>query len=656
MKKSIWRILTICIFSTLLFSSLLACNPDSDVPSGSDLEDQITAIIAKIDPATPSTYGAPEEIIDFGRDSVPIMLELLESPDLPSRYAAVYVLSRLAEPEDIPEMLVGLEDDDFGNRATIAATLIWLGDNSGIEILEAALLSDEVLSFSHPPELLADYARRVLDEAPQHLPSLPGFDRPGGAFLSAPLQAPLRDVTVELEDCTIKIVVNLQFVGAGATQALADSWAAGIKDMWEGVHCSVCCAISITVNTKVGGDPDEEYAQVTVIQMPHAGARHTSNMTLGGTVMEGGGVNNIVGEWDSNDTPAVAAHEVGHGMGVEDEYGEDGKPTGEAVGESEGDGVPSIMAQTWKDKEKQDPEAKARHVDQILAHHGIECPDKCGCIATPTPKFGEALAGFFVAFFEVAEDPGGHGPFTDLPIEQYLRVEVTDAIGPSTGDIAISAAAPFVPVYGTIVDGVFSATGVGTVAGFPNISVLFEGSITNPLAGVYTLGVNGGLPGGLAISYNVEGTKDAPLEEPEATEEPDEVVVEETQPVEEPETVSAMQLVETFSTELVNAMQSHDTTFLFDRLHPAVFDLYGEDACNVYLEGVAGYSQIVALDVQGPEAWTWEIDGVSIPLEDIYTIDVELTLPEGKELISVLHYALVDGELLWFTDCGEPLP
>lgn len=665
MNNQLKTITILCLTTVFMLAASAACTSGTEEPSGASppsddpLADEILSYIDEIDPDVPATYGAPEKIVALGRSAIPYMLEQLDSPDLVTRYAAVYVLSRLAQPEDIPEMIKGLEDPNLSNRATIAATLLWLGDDRGIPVLEEAVLSDEMLSFSHPPELLADYTRRVLDELRPDLPALPEPDRFGIGFLASPLKAPLCDVTVTLSDCTINIVFNLQFSGAGATEALASTWASAIKDMWDGENSTKCCTTSVTVNTKVGGDTDPEYGQVTVLQMPQPGARHTSNMTLGGTVGEGGGVNDIVGEWDSNDTGAVAAHEAGHGLGVKDEYGADGNPTGDAVGESAGEGVPSIMAQTWKDDEGQKPEAKPRQVDQILAHHGITCPDECEprCAPTPTPaatstppppplpptptptstpQAGEALAGFFVAFFQVDQDPGGHKIFVDLPIEQYLRVQIVREAGEPMAEISISAPAPFVDVIGTIENGVFTATGVGTVAGFPGISALFEGSITNPLVGLYTLGVDGGLPGGEAISYSVEGTKDAPLEEPSA----------------HPDT----ELVETFTADLVDAMQSHDVTFLFDRLHPAILNIYGAEACQTYLGSIAGYSNIEVLQISGPGDWIFERDGTSTPIQDAYTIDANFTLPEGQVNPAVAHFALIDREMSWFTDCGDPLP
>ncbi len=49
----------------------------------------------------------------------------------------------------------------------------------------------------------------------------------------------------------------------------------------------------------------------------------------------------------------------------------------------------------------------------------------------------------------------------------------------------------------------FTATGSGTVAGIEGIAVKLEGEITGQiLSGAYTMGTEGGLPGGMAIVFH----------------------------------------------------------------------------------------------------------------------------------------------------------
>lgn len=71
------------------------------------------------------------------------------------------------------------------------------------------------------------------------------------------------------------------------------------------------------------------------------------------------------------------------------------------------------------------------------------------------------------------------------------------------GTVTLSGAGRWVDVTGPInADGTFVATGTGTVAGFPNISVRFTGRyLIGRLSGEYAVGVNGGLPGGQPINY-----------------------------------------------------------------------------------------------------------------------------------------------------------
>jgi hypothetical protein len=97
------------------------------------------------------------------------------------------------------------------------------------------------------------------------------------------------------------------------------------------------------------------------------------------------------------------------------------------------------------------------------------------------------------------------------------------------------------------------------VAGFPDIAVVFEGTISKDhIAGEYTMGAEGGLPGGEAITYLVIGEAEG----------------------------SATALASGFF-DLFNAAQgAGDSARMFDMVHPAVLDLYGKAACTDYLASI----------------------------------------------------------------------
>jgi hypothetical protein len=383
--------------------------PTSDSEDSSPDESSVELIIASINPNQPDTYFAPEELVALGHDAVPELIERLESPDVVTRWAAVYALTRLAQPEDIPGLVQGLDDPNLSNRAGIAATLLWLGDDRGLPVLEEALLSDEQMLFSHPPERVSDYARKVLKEL--HPESLSEGRIFGSKVLASKVNIPPRDVSVSKSGCTVEIELNLQFSGAGATEALASIWKQGILDMWDGKKSTLSCETSLTVNTLVGGAPDPNYAQINVVLVP-PGGYHPSENSLGGTVSDGT-ANDVFGNWASNDGPAVAAHEAGHAMGVDDEYVTDADgyavPAGEAVGEADGAGVPGIMAQTWEDDENQVPEAKPRHIDSILQFYEIECVC-CGLV-----EWDASYAGFsFTGNISTCDGTNWHGELTEI--------------------------------------------------------------------------------------------------------------------------------------------------------------------------------------------------------------------------------------------------
>jgi hypothetical protein len=204
--------------------------------------------------------------------------------------------------------------------------------------------------------------------------------------LARPLPLPNKDVVADITDCHLHITLNLQFHGDGARQDLITTWVAATKSVWSGQMSKDCCDIVLTINTKLGGPVDPMYAQINVSHVP-PGGKHRANNTLG----HSGVKDDIQGEWADTDTDGmVAAHELGHAMGQDDEYADDAsgasQPTGDAATEADQQGVePSIMSQTWKNRFGDKPSAKVRHVDNIIKAYGLTCPKDCMEKWTPLP-------------------------------------------------------------------------------------------------------------------------------------------------------------------------------------------------------------------------------------------------------------------------------
>lgn len=108
----------------------------------------------------------------------------------------------------------------------------------------------------------------------------------------------------------------------------------------------------------------------------------------------------------------------------------------------------------------------------------------------------------------VAEDPDGHALYIGMP--DTLNLTVT-----ANSTITVAGLDPWVYITGIWeADLSFTATGSGTVAGYPNIVVTYEGAYISYtslgqaavlLFGDLTMGAEGGLPGALPITYRVEG-------------------------------------------------------------------------------------------------------------------------------------------------------
>jgi hypothetical protein len=247
----------------------------------------------------------------------------------------------------------------------------------------------------------------------------------------------------------------------------------------------------------------------------------------------------------------------------------------------------------------------------------------------PTPT-GEQLIG---ADLEILDDTGGHAPFVQMP--SMIQVSVGFGIlVPDPTDFSITGPHPWVGVHGVqLPNGNIQADGSGTVAGFPGIQAHFEGTLVDgSLEGVYSLGEDGGLPGGEAITFTVQG---APIQAP-----PPEIVDETPQ---------------AFFDLYSQAMQMGNAGFLLDRLHPVVIDMYGAPVCQTYLEGILEPTlQAQVNSVEGPMPWMFERDGQVHEIRRTYNVDLTITVG-GEPSDRQAHLEQIDGLQTWFTDCGDPL-
>lgn len=106
-------------------------------------------------------------------------------------------------------------------------------------------------------------------------------------------------------------------------------------------------------------------------------------------------------------------------------------------------------------------------------------------------------------------------------------------------------------------------------------------------------------------------------------------------------------LVEEFIPMYRIAIQLENVDFLFDRLHPEVLNLSTPELCRDFIEreilALQEYEQIGP--VEGPE-----VRDLGSGLESVYTVPVSFVF-EGNSFEVTASYAVVDGEVRWFTEC-----
>lgn len=114
-------------------------------------------------------------------------------------------------------------------------------------------------------------------------------------------------------------------------------------------------------------------------------------------------------------------------------------------------------------------------------------------------------------------------------------------------------------------------------------------------------------------------------------------------------TIDAGPAIESFIDLFTDAITRENTNFLLARLHPAVLDLFGPEACRAFItEEILQLEQYRLIgEVMGPIPQV-----VADVRVDMYRAPAAFVF-QGQEFTSEAGFALVDGEVRWFTQCGR---
>lgn len=110
-------------------------------------------------------------------------------------------------------------------------------------------------------------------------------------------------------------------------------------------------------------------------------------------------------------------------------------------------------------------------------------------------------------------------------------------------------------------------------------------------------------------------------------------------------------LVLAFADAFRTALASGDGDFAYQRLHPIVLAIFGEDLCRGYVDREVTLIQEYRItgEVDGPSRRVYETPDGDIGV-DIYEAPATFTF-QGQEFEATGAFALVDGEVRWFTEC-----
>jgi serine/threonine-protein kinase len=168
-------------------------------------------------------------------------------------------------------------------------------------------------------------------------------------------------------------------------------------------------------------------------------------------------------------------------------------------------------------------------------------------------------------------------------------------------------------------------------------------------------GLSGGF-GGLFSGDRVATPTSRPAIEPEGA--TSTITPTLTPPTEEPEespTPNPEAEAVALLTELSQAHADGDSALLYARLHGEVIERYGASQCQLYLEGVTGsISDLEALSTTFPVVFHYSMDDMETVLPDAVRLNIRYQA-QDQTFETEMHMVEENGEIRWFTDCGEPL-
>ncbi len=111
--------------------------------------------------------------------------------------------------------------------------------------------------------------------------------------------------------------------------------------------------------------------------------------------------------------------------------------------------------------------------------------------------------------------------------------------------------------------------------------------------------------------------------------------------------------VEEFALAFAAALERGDADFVFDRLHPVVIAIHDEASCRATVEDrvllITDYR--LTGPVSGPESVDFTVSNRIITVSEQFRAPVAFGF-QGTVVETEGVFALLDGEMRWFTDCG----